>query len=200
MFSITFTHLTELLALGGRRSEALPFVRVNRAAVALLRRERAQTSIIRNMFDVKATSDDDTCMHAMDHAHGDPQQTSRRRLGPLRHRSVPASPSHVCRRSDAETRLDDSWRPLKEGRLRGYGQAWATRAKREALAHESAHTTRSHASRHRHENEGAWEGARESSAHARKARGRRGSISYRLGGINDACPAAQLRLHGRRRS
>ena len=29
MFSITFTHLTELLALGGRRSEALPFVRVN---------------------------------------------------------------------------------------------------------------------------------------------------------------------------
>ena len=27
MFSITFTHLTELLALGGRRSEALPFVR-----------------------------------------------------------------------------------------------------------------------------------------------------------------------------
>ena len=177
------------------------FVRVvNRAAVARLRRGRAQTSIIRNMFDVKATSDHDTCMHAMDHAHGDPQQTSRRRLGPLRHRSVPASPSHVCRRSDAETRLDDSWRPLKEGRLRGYGQAWVTRAKREALAHESAHTTRSHASRHRHENEGAWEGARESSAHARKARGRRGSISYRLGGINDACPAAQLRLHGRRRS
>ena len=171
-----------------------------RAAVARLRRERAQTSIIRNMFDVKATSDDDTCIHAMDHAHGDPQQRSRRRLGPLRHRSVPASPSHVCRRSDAETRLDDSWRPLKEGRLRGYGQAWVTRAKREALAHESAHTTRSHASRHRHENEGAWEGARESSAHARKARGRRGSISYRLGGINDACPAAQLRLHGRRRS
>jgi hypothetical protein len=30
MFSITFTHLTELLALGGRRSEALPFVRVDR--------------------------------------------------------------------------------------------------------------------------------------------------------------------------
>ena len=29
MFSITFTHLTELLALGGRRSEALLFVRVN---------------------------------------------------------------------------------------------------------------------------------------------------------------------------
>ena len=29
MFSITFTHLIELLALGGRRSEALPFVRVN---------------------------------------------------------------------------------------------------------------------------------------------------------------------------
>jgi hypothetical protein len=123
MFSITFTHLTELLALGGRRSEreALPFVRVNVRLVARVRRERAQTSIIRNMFDVKATSDDDTCMHAMDHAHGDPQQTSRRRLGPLRHRSVPASPSHVCRRSDAETRLDDSWRPLKEGRLRGYG-------------------------------------------------------------------------------
>jgi hypothetical protein len=30
MFSITFTHLAELLALGGRRSEALPFVRVDR--------------------------------------------------------------------------------------------------------------------------------------------------------------------------
>ena len=29
MFSITFTHLAELLALGGRRSEALPFVLVN---------------------------------------------------------------------------------------------------------------------------------------------------------------------------
>jgi len=29
MFFITFTHLAELLALGGRRSEALPFVRVN---------------------------------------------------------------------------------------------------------------------------------------------------------------------------
>jgi len=29
MFSITFTHLTELLALGGRRSEALPCIRGN---------------------------------------------------------------------------------------------------------------------------------------------------------------------------
>ena len=29
MFSITFTQLTELLALGGRRLEALLFVRVN---------------------------------------------------------------------------------------------------------------------------------------------------------------------------
>ena len=166
------------------------FVRVvNRAAVARLRRERAQTSIIRNMFDVKATSDDDTCMHAMDHAHGDPQQTSRRRLGPLRHRSVPASPSHVCRRSDAETRLDDSWRPLKEGRLRGYGQAWVTRAKREALAHESAHTTRSHASRHRHENEGAWVGARESSAYERRRAG--GAAAYPTDSVASTTHALQ---------
>ena len=65
-----------------------------------------------------------------------------------------SSPRHGSRRSDGGTRLDDSWRPLKEGRLRGYGQAWVTRAKREALAHEAAHTTRSHASRHRHEEEG----------------------------------------------
>ena len=36
MFYITFTHLAELLALGGRRSAC------ERAAVARLRRERAQ--------------------------------------------------------------------------------------------------------------------------------------------------------------
>jgi len=99
MFSITFTHLTELLALGGRRSEALPFVRVKRAAVARLRRERAQTSIIRNMFDVKATSDDDTCMHAMDHAHGDPQQTS---PGAASGRSGTAPCLHLHRTSAAD--------------------------------------------------------------------------------------------------
>ena len=43
MFSITFTHLTELLALGGRRSEALPFVRVDRHHVRCV---KARTGLV----------------------------------------------------------------------------------------------------------------------------------------------------------
>ena len=97
---------------------------------------------------------DGKCMHATANAHGDPQQRSRRRLRPIPHRSAPASPRHGSRRSDGGTRLDDSWRPPEEGRLRGYGQAWVARAKREVLALKAARTTRSHASRHRHEKEG----------------------------------------------
>jgi len=174
MFSITFTHLTELLALGGRRSEALLFVRVNVPAVARLRRERAQTSIIRNMFDVKATSDDDTCIHAMDHAHGDPQQTSRRRLGPLRHRSVPASPCTSARRSDAETRRDGSLRVLQGGRRTGSGWYRVRRSKTALPRPKVARTAHSRAPSRRHRNTRARRGARERSLHACGGRERRG--------------------------
>ena len=145
-----------------------------RAAVARLRRERAQTSIIPNIFDVKATSDDGTCIHAMAHAHGDPQQRSRRRLGPLRHRSVPASPCTSARRSDAETRRDGSLRVLQGGRRTGSGWYRARRSKTALPRPKVARTARSRAPSRRHRNTRARRGARERSLHACGGRERRG--------------------------
>ena len=143
-------------APGGRRAPSGDVAARSPWPVALPSRRRRdeQKSTEHDTAAEKYMDYDGICMHATANAHGDPQQRSRRRLRPIPHRSAPASPRHGSRRSDGGTRLDDSWRPPEEGRLRGYGQAWVTRAKREVLALKAARTTRSRASRHRHEKEG----------------------------------------------
>ena len=153
MFFITFTCPVGLLAAVGRLPATLPRDRRGPSRTVAAPPRRAK-SIGHDTAAEKDMDYDGKCMHATANAHGDPQQRSRRRLRPIPHRSAPASPRHGSRRSDGGTRLDDSWRPPEEGRLRGYGQAWVTRAKREVLALKAARTMRSRASRHRHEKEG----------------------------------------------
>ena len=151
-------------------------------------------------FDTVETYYDDKYMHATDHAHGDPQQRLWFRLWPIRHRSVHAPPPRVCHQSSAKARPDGSLRALQGGRRQGDTWDRVGRSKTGVLGLKVARAARSQAPSPRHEKTSPQRGARESSVHARKACGRRGSMSNRLGGINDACPAAQLRLHGRRRS
>ena len=199
-FITTLTCPGKHLAPAARRPvafRAYPFSRGDARSVEPLTRIKGGRT---RSFDTVGTYYDAKYMYATAHANGNPQQRSRRRLWPIRHCSMHAPPPRVCHQSSAKTRPDGSLRALQGGRRQGDAWERVRRSKQGVLGPKVARAACSQPPSPRHEQTSPQRGARERSLRARGGRERRAGGSARIHNTHGACPAAQLRLHGRWRS